>query len=88
MLEGDLWLQNARGANAAARIIGEAAARRLLHPVQANEIFIRLTAPEAASLRARGFDFYDWGDGAARLVTSWHHMEADVSPLAKAIATL
>jgi threonine aldolase len=88
MLEGDLWLENARGANAAAKIIGDAAAGRLLHPVQANEIFIRLTAAEAASLRAQGFDFYDWGDGAARLVTSWQHTEADVSPLAKAIAAL
>jgi len=59
-----------------------------MHPVQANEIFIRLTANEAASLRHQGFDFYDWGEGAARLVTSWHHTAHDVAPLAKAIAAL
>jgi threonine aldolase len=88
MLEGDLWLDNARAANDAAKIIAEAAPERLMHPVQANEIFIWLTAIEAASLRAQGFDFYDWGEGAARLVTSWHHKEADVAPLAKAIAKL
>jgi threonine aldolase len=87
-LEGDLWLKNARAANAAARIIAGAAPGRLLHPVEANEIFLRLSAAEAAALRAQGFDFYDWGEGAARLVTSWHHAEADVCPLADAIASL
>ena len=93
MLEGNLWLHNARSANAAAQIIADAAAGRLLYPVQANEIFLRLTPAEAAALRAQGFDFYDWGVvnenwGAARLVTSWQHTEADVAPLARAIAAL
>lgn len=88
MLEDDLWLENARAANAAAQTIAGAAPDRLMYPVQANEVFIRLTATEAAALRAQGFDFYDWGDGAARLVTSWQHTEADVTPLAKAIAAL
>lgn len=88
MLDGDLWLENARAANDAAQVIARAATDRLMHAVQANEVFIRLTADEAATLRAQSFDFYDWGDGAARLVTSWHHTEEDVEPLAKAIAAL
>lgn len=88
MLEGELWLENAHAANAAAQIIATAAPERLLHPVQANEIFIRLSTAEAKALRDQGFDFYDWGEGAARLVTSWHHRKADVAPLAKAIAAL
>ena len=88
MLKEDLWLANARAANRAAAMIGEAAGDRLLHPVEANEIFLRLTAAEAAALRAAGFDFYDWGAGAARLVTSWHHRAEDVSPLANAIRAL
>lgn len=93
MLENDMWLTNARSANAAAQIIAGAAAERLLYPVQANELFLRLTPAEAAALRAQGFDFYDWGVvdenwGTARLVTSWQHTEADVTPLARAIAAL
>ncbi len=88
MLEGDLWLKNARAANDTAQIIATAANERLLFPVQANEIFLRLTADDALRLRAQGFDFYDWGDGAARLVTSWHHTPGDVMPLAAAIAAL
>lgn len=88
MIEGGLWLENARSANRAAAIIAQAAGERLLHPVEANEIFLRLSAEEAATLRAAGFDFYDWGDGAARLVTSWQHQESDVAPLADAIRAL
>ncbi|MFM6852781.1 MAG: threonine aldolase family protein [Sphingopyxis sp.] len=88
LVEGGLWLDNARGANHAAAIIGAAAGARLLYPVQANEVFLRLAPAEAATLRAAGFDFYDWGHGAARLVTSWHHRPADVQPLADAITAL
>ena len=93
MLEGNLWLENARSANAAAQVLAQAAAGRLLYPVQANELFLRLTPAEAATLRTQGFDFYDWGVldetwGAARLVTSWQHTEADVTPLARAITSL
>lgn len=88
MLDGDLWLDNARAANAAAKVIADAAPERLMHPVEANEIFINLAADEAAKLRALGFDFYDWGVGGARLVTSWQHKVEDVQPLADAIAAL
>ena len=88
MLKDDLWLTNARAANAAAARLAEAAADRLLYPVEANEIFLRLSRAEAERLRGAGFDFYDWGEGAARLVTSWHHGAEDVTPLAEAIAAL
>ena len=92
MLKDDLWLTNARAANAAAATIGDAAADRLLYPVEANEIFLALSTLEAATLRAAGYDFYDWGasdlGGAARLVTSWNHGEGEVRPLAEAIAGL
>ncbi len=88
MLEGDLWLANARAANAAAALLAQAAGERLIHPVEANEVFLRVTPDEAASLRAKGFDFYDWGPGEARLVTSWNHQAGDIAPLAEAIAAL
>ncbi len=88
LLKDDLWLDNARSANAAARVIGGASGNRLVHPVEANEIFIRATAEEAASLRAQGFDFYDWGPGEIRFVTSWDQGGGPVEQLATAIATL
>ncbi|MGZ8998849.1 MAG: threonine aldolase family protein [Allosphingosinicella sp.] len=89
MLDGDVWLRNARAANAAAVRLAEAAgADRLVLPVQANEIFIRVTPEEAGQLRGQGFDFYDWGPGEARLVTSWDSDPAHVDALARAIVAL
>lgn len=88
MLDGDIWLDNARAANDAAQILANAARDRLIHPVQANELFLRATPADAAALRAKGFDFYDWAAGEIRLVTSWHHRAEDVGPLADAIAAL
>lgn len=88
MLEGDLWLANARAANAAARRLAEAAGGRLLHPVEANEVFLKVSAAERAALRTAGFAFYDWGSDAARLVTSWNADPDEVEGLARAIAAL
>ncbi len=88
MLDGDLWLDCARGANAAAAVLARAAGERLVRPVVINEMFVRLSADEAAGLRAQGFDFYDWGEGQARLVTSWDQTADHVAPLARALAAL
>ncbi len=88
MLNNDLWLANARAANAGAAALAAACGARLMHKVEANELFVRISAEEAADLRAKGFDFYDWGDGAARLVVSWDQDAAAVAPLAAAIAAL
>ena len=92
MLEGDLWLANARSANESAALIGQAAGARLFYPVEANEIFLRLSAAEAALLREQGFDFYDWpmkdGTEGARFVTSWDQTAEVVAPLIAAIKAL
>jgi threonine aldolase len=89
MIEGGVWLRNARAANAAADRLAEAAgAERLIHPVEANELFIRLTPEEDSALRAQGFDFYQWGPGEARLVTAWDSDSAHVDALAAALRAL
>jgi len=88
MLEGGLWLDNARAANAAAQVLAKAAADRLVYPVEANELFVRMTDTEADALRAQGFDFYEWGPGQVRFVTSWDSVPQAVEQLAAAIAAL
>ena len=89
MLDGDVWLANARAANAAAAVLAEACGReRLVYPVEANELFVRMTLDEAAAIRALGFDFYDWAPGEVRLVTSWDQDMDAVAALAKAIQAL
>jgi threonine aldolase len=88
MLEDDVWLRNARASNESAARLAEAAGDRLVLPVEANEIFLKVTPEEAAKLRSRGFDFYDWGPGEARLVTSWDTDPAHANALADAIRAL
>ena len=88
MLEGGLWLDNARAANAAAQVLAKAAPNRLVYPVEANELFLNVDAGEAQRLRAEGFDFYDWGPGEIRFVTSWDQEGEALDRLASAIASL
>jgi threonine aldolase len=90
-LESGLWLRNAERTNHLAQRIGRAAAAGLLHPVEANEVFLRLGVERRQQLRARGFEFYDWGAparGEARFVVSWDQPEEDVQALCTALARL
>lgn len=89
MLKNEVWLRNARAANdAAARLADAAGGERLVVPVEANELFLKVTTDEAAALRAQGFDFYDWAEGEVRLVTAWDSDPANVDALAAAIRAL
>jgi len=88
MLENDLWLDNARAANVAAQRLASVSPQRLIYPVEANEVFLKVTDEESARLQSQGFDFYEWGAGQIRLVTSWDQRDEDVDRLAAAIAAL
>ena len=88
LLDDGTWLDNGRAANAAAQKIASAAPSRLVYPAKANEIFLKVSSDEAAQLRSQGFDFYDWGPGEIRLVTSWNQPGEELDRLAAAIAAL
>lgn len=79
-LTDDKWLGHAAHANALARRLAEGLQQtkdaRIVHPVQANAVFVSLPDPEVRRLRDGGAKFYDWGppaDGRTliRLVTSF-----------------
>ncbi|HVM81308.1 MAG TPA: low specificity L-threonine aldolase [Stellaceae bacterium] len=77
-LAGDLWLRNARHANAMAARLSEGLARlpgaRLRHPTEANEVFVELPETVIRGLLAGGFEFYRWGGESSaciRLVTAF-----------------
>ncbi len=93
MLEGGVWLRNAAAANAGAArlaaVAGPDAGVRLLHPVEANEVFLALAPGQPEALRALGYGFYDWGaagSNEARFVVAWDTPAAAVTALAEAIA--
>jgi threonine aldolase len=96
-LKGDRWLALARHANAMAARLSQGLLRlpqvSLLHPVEANEVFVQLPQKVIAGLRAAGFNFYDWTDGppgTVRLVTAFNtepaHADAFVATATKLAA--
>lgn len=90
-VESGAWARNAAAANCGAQVLAQAAGGRLTHPVEANEVFVRVGEAGAAALRAQGFQFYDWGDagsGEARFVVSWDSPPDDIAALADAFRAL
>lgn len=77
-LDHDLWLRNARHANAVAERLGARLAQipgvEILHPVEANEVFVRMPQAALMALESQGAQFYRWGvpdSGEIRLVTAF-----------------
>jgi threonine aldolase len=89
-LENELWLRNARHANAmAARLAaGLAGAAEVLQPVEANVVFARLGREQIDRLHEQGFLFYDWplfGEGAVRFVCGFTTGEEEVDAFVRAL---
>ena len=86
-LQDDLWLHNARQANAMAqRLVSglrELPAIEIMAPVQANILFCRFPQHVIDGLLAAGFGFYydRWEPGVVRLVTAWSTQPQDVDHL-------
>ncbi|MFZ5608576.1 MAG: threonine aldolase family protein [Pseudomonadota bacterium] len=90
-VENDLWRANAAHANAMAARIAAAAGSRLIHPVEANALFLALDEAEKQALREAGFGFYDWGapgSPVVRLVTHWASEEGEVERFIAALKGL
>lgn len=86
-LSDDLWLRNARQANAMARQMvdgfGQIDGVEVFGAPEANIIFCRLPVAMIAGLHDEGFGFYHdrWGPGVVRFVTSFETTRADVDHL-------
>jgi threonine aldolase len=94
MLTDDLWLRNARHANAmAARLaagVAEVPGVRLAYPAEGNGVFAEMTAARARALQA-DWTFHVWSAGAdgrcvVRWMTAFDTTEADVDALVAAVA--
>ncbi|MEU7885004.1 low specificity L-threonine aldolase [Microbispora bryophytorum] len=95
LLGGDLWLRNARQANAMARRLADAVRDlpgvSVPRPIEANAVFAVLPADVADRLRKR-FRFYNWNEqvGGGMVEVRWmcafDTTEADVDAFAAALA--
>jgi threonine aldolase len=87
-LHNDLWLRNARHANACARRIAEGVTGidgvEIVRPVDANVVFLRLPPRIARALETAGILFYDWplfGPDVYRFVSGFGTTEEDITRL-------
>ena len=94
LLEGDLWLRNARHSNQMAALLAEKVARvpgvRVLRPVEANGIFAQLPPAAIAPLQ-REFAFHVWDERTheVRWMTAFDTTAEDVEAFVAALrATL
>ena len=89
-LPDGLWLDLARHANAMTARMAAGLSRvpgaALIHPAQANIIFVTLPDAAHVRLKAAGARYYDMGQGRARLVTSWATTEAEVDAFLALVA--
>ena len=95
--EHDLWLINARHANAMAAALALGLSRipgaALAQSVDANEVFVALPEAVVVALEKQGFGFYRWplcaapGGVAIRLVTSYATPQAHVDEFLAAAET-
>jgi threonine aldolase len=92
LLEDGLWLRLASQANAMARRLadglGGLAGVALLHPVEANELFVLAPAEAIGRLEAAGYKFYPWDAPAGpcvRFVTAFDSTEEHIDRLLAAV---
>jgi threonine aldolase len=75
MLESGAWLSNARHANKCAQYFAERVSRignvQVVSAVDANTVFLSASDEILESLRGRGWRFYTFIGGAARIMFAW-----------------
>ena len=87
MLRDGAWLRHARHANAMAEALLGAIQGlpgvEVLHPRQANSVFVRFPSGATPAMHAKGWHFYEVARfGGARLMCSWDTREEDVRDFA------
>ena len=83
LVADDVWLQNARHANRAARQLAQNLQRQanveIVFPVEANAVFARMDDQLVQGLQARGWHFYKFIEpDVYRLMCSWATTESDI----------
>lgn len=83
MLEQGTLLDNALHANRCAKLLAERLLNvpeiKLVHPVQANAVFVQMPEELIEALHAAGWHFYTFiGSGHARFMCSWQTCEDDI----------
>lgn len=85
MLEDGAYIRHAAHANAMAKKLAAAMPFPILHPVEANGIFVQMDEEKLSALHAAGWFVYRFLDGSVRFMCSWATTEAAVEELAETL---
>ena len=91
-ISNDVWLRNARNANAMAKLLSEGLAKfpdiKLAYTTQSNEVFVHLPSSIIDLLNAKGYNVSeDELDGkSVRFVTAWNTVSDDIEKLISTIS--
>ncbi len=86
MLRDGAWTTRAAHANAMARKLAALMPLPVLHPVEANGVFVAMDEPTLGRLRALGWNVYRFTDGSVRFMCSWATTEAAVEEIGAALS--
>lgn len=86
------WLRHARHANQWAKRLGDELSAipgiDVVHPVEANAVFLKLPSRIATQLRTIGWHFYEFIGGGARFMCSWQTQPGHVEHLIQDLRNL
>jgi threonine aldolase len=85
MLETAAWTTRAAHANAMARRLAAAMPFEVVHPVEANGVFVEMDDAALGRLRDAGWFVYRFIDGTMRFMCSWATTQAAVDEMAEAL---
>ena len=85
MLETGAWSARAAHANAMARRLAELMPFPIVHPVEANGLFVDMDEPTLQRLRDKGWFVYRFLDGTVRFMCSWATTPEMVEELGQAL---
>jgi len=88
MLEDGALGRHAAHANAMARKLAGLMPFKVLHPVEANGVFVEMDEPRLAALQAAGWFVYRFLDGSVRFMCSWATTGAAVDEIGEALRRL
>jgi threonine aldolase len=88
LLQGGAWLRYASQANAQAQALAaglrEIEGAEILHAVEANAVFAKLSPEVDKRLKAAGWKYYSFIGGGARFMCSWKTTAEEVQALLSA----
>jgi threonine aldolase len=85
MLETGAWTTRAAHANAMAKRLAATMPFKVVHPVDANGVFVEMDEAALGRLRDAGWFVYRFIDGTVRFMCSWATTEAAIDEMAEAL---